>query len=66
MPMVSLPRLNGCNRTHFCGAYFGNGFHEVRDADDERMVEGFRGYAEANGYPVALAEVRGVPWLLHL
>jgi predicted NAD/FAD-binding protein len=23
-----LPRLNGANRTHFCGAYFGNGFHE--------------------------------------
>jgi predicted NAD/FAD-binding protein len=23
-----LPRLNGGNRTHFCGAYFGNGFHE--------------------------------------
>jgi predicted NAD/FAD-binding protein len=23
-----LPRLNGSRRTHFCGAYFGNGFHE--------------------------------------
>lgn len=23
-----LPRLNGVRRTHFCGAYFGNGFHE--------------------------------------
>jgi predicted NAD/FAD-binding protein len=23
-----LPRLCGVNRTHFCGAYFGNGFHE--------------------------------------
>ena len=23
-----LPRLNGHNRTHFCGAYFANGFHE--------------------------------------
>ena len=23
-----LPRLNGVNRTHFCGAYFRNGFHE--------------------------------------
>lgn len=23
-----LPRINGRNRTHFCGAYFGNGFHE--------------------------------------
>ncbi len=23
-----LPRLNGRCRTHFCGAYFGNGFHE--------------------------------------
>jgi predicted NAD/FAD-binding protein len=23
-----LPGLNGRNRTHFCGAYFGNGFHE--------------------------------------
>lgn len=23
-----LPRLNGENRTHFCGAYFRNGFHE--------------------------------------
>ena len=23
-----LPRMNGRNRTHFCGAYFGNGFHE--------------------------------------
>jgi predicted NAD/FAD-binding protein len=23
-----LPRLNGRNRTHFCGAYFRNGFHE--------------------------------------
>ncbi len=23
-----LPRLNGNNRTHFCGAYFANGFHE--------------------------------------
>jgi predicted NAD/FAD-binding protein len=23
-----LRRINGCNRTHFCGAYFGNGFHE--------------------------------------
>jgi predicted NAD/FAD-binding protein len=25
---TELPRLNGTNRTHFCGAYFGNGFHE--------------------------------------
>lgn len=24
----ALPGLNGRNRTHFCGAYFGNGFHE--------------------------------------
>ncbi len=24
----SLPGLNGRHRTHFCGAYFGNGFHE--------------------------------------
>jgi predicted NAD/FAD-binding protein len=23
-----LPELNGRNRTHFCGAYFANGFHE--------------------------------------
>ncbi len=23
-----LRRINGANRTHFCGAYFGNGFHE--------------------------------------
>ncbi len=23
-----LSRINGVNRTHFCGAYFGNGFHE--------------------------------------
>jgi predicted NAD/FAD-binding protein len=23
-----LPRLNGHNRTHYCGAYFRNGFHE--------------------------------------
>jgi predicted NAD/FAD-binding protein len=23
-----LQRINGLNRTHFCGAYFGNGFHE--------------------------------------
>ncbi len=23
-----VPRLNGRNRTHFCGAYLGNGFHE--------------------------------------
>jgi predicted NAD/FAD-binding protein len=23
-----LPQINGRNRTHFCGAYFGNGFHE--------------------------------------
>ena len=23
-----LRRINGRNRTHFCGAYFGNGFHE--------------------------------------
>jgi predicted NAD/FAD-binding protein len=23
-----LGRINGRNRTHFCGAYFGNGFHE--------------------------------------
>ncbi len=23
-----LPQLNGRNRTYFCGAYFGNGFHE--------------------------------------
>ena len=23
-----LPGINGLNRTHFCGAYFGNGFHE--------------------------------------
>lgn len=23
-----LDRINGRNRTHFCGAYFGNGFHE--------------------------------------
>jgi predicted NAD/FAD-binding protein len=25
---AELPRLNGRCRTHFCGAYFGNGFHE--------------------------------------
>jgi predicted NAD/FAD-binding protein len=25
---TELPRINGQNRTHFCGAYFGNGFHE--------------------------------------
>jgi predicted NAD/FAD-binding protein len=25
---TALSELNGCNRTHFCGAYFGNGFHE--------------------------------------
>lgn len=25
---ADLPRLNGVNRTHFCGAYFANGFHE--------------------------------------
>jgi predicted NAD/FAD-binding protein len=25
---ADLPRLNGRNRTHFCGAYFANGFHE--------------------------------------
>jgi predicted NAD/FAD-binding protein len=25
---TELPRLNGRQRTHFCGAYFGNGFHE--------------------------------------
>ena len=24
----SLPELNGCNRTFFCGSYFGYGFHE--------------------------------------
>jgi predicted NAD/FAD-binding protein len=24
----SLPELNGCNRTCFCGSYFGYGFHE--------------------------------------
>ncbi len=23
-----LPQLNGCNRTYFCGSYFGYGFHE--------------------------------------
>ena len=23
-----LPRLNGQHRTHYCGAYFSNGFHE--------------------------------------
>ncbi len=25
---TKLPRLNGVRRTHFCGAYFGYGFHE--------------------------------------
>jgi predicted NAD/FAD-binding protein len=25
---AELPRLNRAGRTHFCGAYFGNGFHE--------------------------------------
>jgi predicted NAD/FAD-binding protein len=25
---AELPRLNGRRRTHYCGAYFGNGFHE--------------------------------------
>ena len=39
-----LPRLNGANRTHFCGAYFGNGFHEdglnsaITVADDLGVV----------------------------
>ena len=39
-----LPRINGLNRTHFCGAYFGNGFHEdglasaVAVADDLGVV----------------------------
>jgi predicted NAD/FAD-binding protein len=39
-----LPRLNGANRTHFCGAYFGHGFHEdgfrsaVAVADDLGVV----------------------------
>ena len=25
---AKLPQLNGCNRTCFCGSYFGYGFHE--------------------------------------
>lgn len=31
---ANLPKLNGVNRTYFCGSYFGNGFHEdaVRSA----------------------------------
>ena len=39
-----LSRINGRNRTHFCGAYFGNGFHEdglasaVAVADDLGVV----------------------------
>ena len=39
-----LPRLNGHNRTHYCGAYFGNGFHEdglasaIAVADDLGVV----------------------------
>jgi predicted NAD/FAD-binding protein len=41
---TELPRLNGRNRTHFCGAYFGNGFHEdglnaaIAVADDLGVV----------------------------
>ena len=25
---TALPRLNGVNKTYFCGSYFGYGFHE--------------------------------------
>lgn len=41
---TDLPSLNGRNRTHFCGAYFGNGFHEdglnsaIAVADDLGVV----------------------------
>jgi predicted NAD/FAD-binding protein len=35
-----LPRLNGRNRTHFCGAYFGNGFHEDGFASAVAVADG--------------------------
>lgn len=41
---AELPDLNGRNRTHYCGAYFGNGFHEdglnsaIAVADDLGVV----------------------------
>jgi predicted NAD/FAD-binding protein len=35
-----LPRLNGGSRTHFCGAYFGNGFHEDGFASAVAVADG--------------------------
>lgn len=35
-----LPRLNGENRAHFCGAYFGNGFHEDGFASAVAVADG--------------------------
>jgi predicted NAD/FAD-binding protein len=41
---ADLPHLNGHKRTHFCGAYFANGFHEdglnsaIAVADDLGVV----------------------------
>lgn len=36
-----LPSLNGVNRTHFCGAYFGYGFHEDGLVSAVRVAEDF-------------------------
>lgn len=36
-----LPELNGKNRTHFCGAYFGNGFHEDGLVSAVQVAEDF-------------------------
>jgi len=37
---TDLSRLNGANRTHFCGAYFGNGFHEDGFASAVAVADG--------------------------
>jgi predicted NAD/FAD-binding protein len=36
----ALARINGSNRTHFCGAYFGNGFHEDGFASAVAVADG--------------------------
>lgn len=36
-----LPRLNGVNKTYYCGSYFGNGFHEDAVRSSVQMARGF-------------------------
>ncbi|HEY8762741.1 MAG TPA: hypothetical protein VIM18_00980 [Solirubrobacteraceae bacterium] len=50
--------ISGQNRTHFCGAYWGWGFHEDGVASAVRVGEKYLGYCEAGFAERRIAEVQ--------